>query len=119
MARDGLPVTGVNAESWEKLRPKIVHNDKTNKVWLTWCWCDQGVCLCHLQLSCTRAGACPSRVTPPPHTHTHTHYHTISVTHDAPLTNVTSRRRRHTTHRAAASWSTTARRSATAPLTSA
>jgi len=31
-AREGLPVTGVNAEGWEQLRPKIVPNTKANKV---------------------------------------------------------------------------------------
>jgi hypothetical protein len=31
-AREGLPVTGVNAEGWEALRPKIVPNTKANKV---------------------------------------------------------------------------------------
>lgn len=31
-AREGLPVTGVNAESWEALRPKIVPETKANKV---------------------------------------------------------------------------------------
>eukprot|EP00775_Hariotina_reticulata_P011473 gene11473-11617_t len=31
-AREGLPVTGVNAEGWEALRPKIVPNTKANKM---------------------------------------------------------------------------------------
>ena len=32
MAREGLPVKGTNAEGWEALRPKIVHDAKPNKV---------------------------------------------------------------------------------------
>lgn len=31
-AREGLPVTGVNAAAWEALRPKIVPETKANKV---------------------------------------------------------------------------------------
>jgi hypothetical protein len=31
-AREGLPVTGVNAAAWEALRPKVVPETKANKV---------------------------------------------------------------------------------------
>lgn len=31
-AREGLPVTGVNAAAWEALRPKIVPETKADKV---------------------------------------------------------------------------------------
>lgn len=42
-AREGLPVTGVNAESWEALRPKIVPETKANKVRV--CVCAHA-CMC-------------------------------------------------------------------------